>query len=519
LLKRTTLIFSYCLFALIIPSLAFAAQKADSSTTQPTMISDDAINRLEQRVKELEAELQTLKKQQIAFKKQQSAVKKTQAKHQEFHKTTVRSVSHSPSYLLGSAVVTSPYVGTTSEFGGGDLIVNTSSINRDLALMQLRHGFVETFEEAGLTPPDHPVLELSGEVRGLAFYQNPYSGNTDSDVNIDTVEVDFFGLVNPWVLGFVSLEYDAAGPETGARVSNSNLSVDNAFFTIGNLDKFPVYLTMGQIFAPFGQYASSMITNPFTKTAFRTKTRAILLGYKQYPSGQGFNGSVYAFRGDTRKTNGSSGNNKDINNWGADLGFSHGWGLWKTRLAASYINNVADSQSMQDNGGSSTEFAGFSASSVTKALDHRVPGVDVRGRLGYDVWGLVTEYVAAIRRFAEEDMTYNGHGALPSALNVEGSYDFKLFGNHPSRVAAGYGASWEALGINIPKHRYIANFSTSWWKDTVFTLEFLHDDNYNRGDTAGGLAEDGTTALAPSVADGTVGRHSNTLLAAFDLYF
>ena len=54
----------------------------------------------------------------------------------EFYPTALIADKHIVTYIAGTPVVTSPYLGARPAFDGSDYIVNVSSINRDVRLME-----------------------------------------------------------------------------------------------------------------------------------------------------------------------------------------------------------------------------------------------------------------------------------------------------------------------------------------------------------------------------------------------
>ena len=176
-----------------------------------------------------------------------------------------------------------------------------------------------------------------------------------------------------------------------------------------------------------------------------------------------------------------------------------------------YINNIADSSGLQDNGLGSAYLQGFNTSASTEKLVHNVSGGDIHAVFDLGPFVFITEYVTALQRFSPADLTYNGHGAKPSALNAEATYTFNLF-TKPSTFTVNYGFSRQALALNIPRSRYGAAFQMAIFTDTLVTLEYLHNINYGKSDTA-----TGDLLTAYTAAD--LGKSSNTVTAQIGVYF
>lgn len=415
---------------------------------------------------------------------------------------------------MGSTVTTSPFLGLRSAFDASDLIVNLPTMNEDLRFLKEHVKLQKKLDCYGLKLPDRPIIELGGKIEGIIFAQDDYNhGPRRSDINLSSARLDVLVEVSRGVHGFLamnmdnstfdllnnsSLDIQLAG--SGNRVFNSRVFVSRAFVTIGDLNCFPVYFTIGQMFVPFGRYASNMVTSTLTVELARTNERAVLLGLYT----NGLYGSVYGFRGDSNID--SSG----INQWGLNLGYEKSWSCGSINVGGGYIANIADSTGMQVTGAGSG-FFGFGLNNLTENLDHPVPAYDVHGEFSYGHFNLFAEYIACTRSFDLEDLNFNGRGAKPTASNLELAYNFK-FENLPASIAVGYGTSSEALALNIPEESYIAAFNISIWKNTIESLEFRHDNNYDDLDFAGGRG-------AVPIFVNSAGGSRNTYTLQVGIYF
>ncbi|MBV9575294.1 MAG: LbtU family siderophore porin, partial [Gammaproteobacteria bacterium] len=316
----------------------------------------------------------------------------------------------------------------------------------------------------------------------------------------------FFMGPSDWLLGFVELTYDNGIPSAtnSYRVSNSRVFVNKAFATIGDFSESPFYSSFGQFYVPFGTYSSVMVTDPLPKLLGRTKARSILVGMQQQGD-NAFYGSTYIFRGDSHAASVSK-----INNGGINLGYRFKQGSVAADLGGGVIANIADSAGMQ----SGTHFSAY------EQIAHRVPAYDLRGNIGVgESLDFIAEYVTASSRFNPNDMSFNGHGAKPWALDTEAAYSFKAW-DRPSSVGIGYAKSNQALALSIPSARYSLVFNTSVWRNTLQSLELRHDRNYAASNTANGPTGAATTPGAcTSAVCSQSGKADNALTAQFDYYF
>jgi hypothetical protein len=407
---------------------------------------------------------------------------------------------------------------------------NTAPVyNQDLAMLEMRKGFDKEIKDREITPLPYPRIEIGGSVIGVASMSKPPSvtplnGRTQTDINLAGANLDVNAEILDALLGNLRISYDPNGPERinfdaielkpdsiHTRIANSNIFLNTAFLTLGNLDKSPFYFTSGQLFLPFGEYGSSLLTAPLPARLGRMKQRPMLLGFE--PSFlKGFNASVFAFKGDAYEQQ----NTGVVNNGGANVSYTVSHSLFKLTTAGSYIANIADAGGMQNTGPSTIvsdagntvdndfldeedlddiddsepatvrSFRGFG---VNEALERRVPAVDARARLKLEKLPLsfYGEIILPTRSFAANNVSFNTNydededenllGATPSAWNVEGTWEFTLF-NNPSGLTLGYGRSSQALAFNLPLYTEGVTFKTAFKKAFVFSVGYQYDTAY-----------------------------------------
>lgn len=409
------------------------------------------------------------------------------------------------SYIAGTPVVTSPYLGDRPAFDGSDYIVNISSINRDIRLMQQRRRLYEAYRSIGYPIPNRPIIAISGKSEPIGMMNSAYMGNTNTDWTLGSSEVDIAAALNQNVEAYISIAYDESPPEVGPRIDNSAFNLNMGFVNIGNLDKTPFYFTAGQLFVPFGRYSSSMISAPLTLNLARTKTRPFILGYKSQDATGPF-AATYIYRSDT--TIGKSGVG------GANLGYTFGSGDLRGEVGASYISSMNDAAGMQFTAAIPGTFGGFGSLLNGTERVRKTQAVDFYGNLGYDRYNFALEWTSAAQSFRTKDLSFNDHGARPQAFQAEFDVTFKSF-NKPSSIGIGYQWSKEALALNLPKQRFIGVYNISIWKDTVESLEYRHDMDYGANQFANGAAPAGLVN-APTLG---TGRSADTVSAQIGVYF
>ena len=413
---------------------------------------------------------------------------------------------------LSQSVTIAPYTGTPTYFDGHELVVNDPSINQDVKLLNRRDQEMSYYNSIGaFNIGQRPRVVLSGAVEGTAQYSNPYHGIASSDINLGTAKLESFIEGTPWISGFMSFAYDSSSGITSAnRIDNSRLFLDEGFVTIGNLLKSPFYGTIGQIYLPFGRYASSMISSPLTSFVGEAKGRAITMGYR--PGDNRPYASLFTFH------SAANNNHNQINAYGTDLGYSIQFSKVNGDVGLSYISNIGDAFGLQDNGLSSPDFQGFAHDTVVNGQGYQaenvintVPGGDLHTVIGFGPFALIAEYVTALRGYNTQDVTFDGHGAMPSSLNTELTYSFILW-TKPSTFTLDYGFTRQALALNVPRTRFGGVFQVAILQHTLLALEYRHDLNYGRHAFATGF---NAQAYVPS----QLGGASNTVTAQLGLFF
>lgn len=503
-MKIKTLVLGLMSGMLLTP-YAFAANNDQQVDELITKINSRT-QALEKQVKDLQRQLRILKQKKASVTQKESVTSKTVSTTQP--ESTKDENSLLERYWGGTPVVTSPFLGVQSAFDGSDLVVNMSSINQDLRLLQQWQMLDSQRQANGKPYPSSPMVELSGKVEAQAVYLSPYIGKKTSDIDLSGLALDTSVGISPWASGFMAINYDNSPLSTPAtRTSNSRLFVNKAFLTLGNLNQVPFYLTAGQFQVPFGQYSSFMVSSPLTVSVGRTKARALLLGYHPKVN-EGLYGSVFTFKGDS-STQDNSGR---VNQFGANVAYDFVGQGFKFTLGTSYINNMADAVGMQNNG-LNGGFTGFGASSTSEILQNRVPGADVQSKLTVGPVVVLGEYLTATRSFNAADMTFNSQGAKPSAMNFEAAYLFNI-ANKPGSFALGYGRTGEALALALPKQRYSAVINYSFIKNTIASLEYRHDIAYSMTDVASGKGTIMNYINLPML-----GKDADTITAQIGVYF
>lgn len=473
-----------------------AKQKTSLNQAHETANLQKQVKQNAERNKRLEAEVQNLNEKVAALEKE----KVVTGKVKEPTPPTLSNIA--PRFTHGLAVVSSPFLGERDLYSPYDLVVNYSSLNEDLTLMKQRQRLENYAKAHGEPLPDRPLVDISGDVEGKYIYNHDYVGPSQQDLDLTEAKAIFVGEISKWVTADLTFEYENEPPVTGARYTNSETKLSRAFLTIGNLNENPLYFTLGQIYVPFGTYTSYTISDPVTETLARIKARAAQLGFYQ----SGLNVSAFAFKDDTYVSNPHA-----INTWGTNFSYSGDVEKFGYKFGAGYISNIADSMGMQQTYGS---FLGFGHAvhleRLNEQLHNYVPAADLNANLSYGRFVLLGEYVRTLRSFNVQDLSFNNHGAMPTAGDLELAYNFSILGKEATAVIDG-GFTHDALAINLPQKTAAASVAVSIWKYSIESLEFRHDRNYASTDSASGM---GLPSFSPSGF-----RDRNVVTAKIGVYF
>ena len=298
-------------------------------------------------------------------------------------------------------------------------------------------------------------LSVFGLVEVEGFYQSDYEDNEKSDLELATVELGMEANLHDYVSTNVLLLYE--------EPTDEDIEVDEAFITLGNPSKFPVYIKAGRQYLPFGDYKTAMISDTLTLEIAETQETAFQVKFEE----QGIYGGAYAFNGDVEE----SGDSDDqIENYGANLGYQMESGDLISDISVSYISNIGDSDTLGDT----------LDEEANKAVQDYVPGLAASYSMGFESIALIGEYICALEEFEQEEIEFEDDGARFSAWNAELNYSLDIQGRE-TVLAAAYQGTQEASDLELPENRYMTSVSVGLFKNTVsLSLEYAYDQDYDQ---------------------------------------
>lgn len=304
------------------------------------------------------------------------------------------------------------------------------------------------------------LIEFGGVWQDIDCRVDPCEGeNDESDFALTTVELSAEAEVNKWVNVAVTFLYEdeTFGDEGG-------FDVDEAILTIGNTEEYPLYLSAGKIYVPFGALLTHfpdapLVEQPLTLLMGETSEKALLLGVEH----QGFSVCAYAFNGDVDEF----GEDNNIESYGFDANYSFddekGFDIL---IGASYISNIADSDGLTGELG------------ATSIKDY-VGGFGCYLHAGYAPFFFDAEYMTATDEFQTNEL-WTGAAATaaqPAVWNLEVGYNLDWGKN--LEIALKYAGSDESDQLGYPETRYGVALNQELFDAVIASLAYLHDDYEN----------------------------------------
>ncbi len=312
-------------------------------------------------------------------------------------------------------------------------------------------------EATGKEQKINDYVTLFGSIEGEAVFGEDYEGNSFSEFNIAEATLGFDAQMSDWVIGHLLAKYE--GPD-------DNLFMDEANIWIGNQEKFPVIMTAGKFYMPFGNFETNMVQDTLTLDIGEINDYGLAAAFLS----NGFYGTMYSYNG--MKETGSS---DTIKGFGAKAGYNFENDAMSLRTGVSWVNNIADAGGISDN----LEESGIDT------IEDQVDGLALHFVASYGSVSFISEYITALNDFTE--IAYKDHGAEPKAWNTEFAYSTEILEN-ASVFAIGYQGSSESVELGLPEARYIAAASMVLSPGTALTVEYCHDKDY--GIQEGGSDED-----------------------------
>jgi len=317
-------------------------------------------------------------------------------------------------------------------------------------------------------------ITMSGVVEVEAGFStaDPVDGEStdDSDIAVATVEVGIGAKIVDHVSGDILFLYE----------DGEDIAVDEAFITLDGEDVIPLYLRAGELYVPFGNFESHMISDPLTLEIAETREAALQIGTET----GGFYGSAFMFNGDVNE---SDADDDHIDNFGANAGFGMESEIFQFDVGVSYINNLIDADGWE---GAIEDINSELEEGEEFALNEYVGGVGAYAIIGVGPVTFIGEYVTALDdvKWVDADANLTNEDQI-AAWNAEIGFGFAI-GAKEATLAVAYQGTDNAQN-RLPETRYLGTFGVSVFENTTLALEYLMDEYEN---------DDEATALTAQLA-------------------
>jgi hypothetical protein len=334
----------------------------------------------------------------------------------------------------------------------------------------------EQAKEASSKGSSIPGLPRGLTIGGVAELEitdaESFAEASSSDITLATVELFVDAQLHDYLGTHVQFIYEDDGTET--------IGLDEANFTLGNTNEFPLYLMGGKWPMPFGgSFDTAMNSNPLTTNLGEVKEAAVLLGLVK-------DGAIlegYFFNGDTQKI----GEGDQIDQFGISAGYGGDLSGAEYNIGIGYINNIADADAVTDGLTNSARLA-----------DGYVAGFEAHGDVTFKGIALRGAYMTALDDFASGNLAFNGQSAEPSAWVTEAAYTMDIMGKETTFAGTAQGTS-EALALGLPELRVGGAVTVGIVDHFSVTGEYLRDEDYATAE--GGTGRAGHTATLKLAAE------------------
>jgi len=308
-------------------------------------------------------------------------------------------------------------------------------------------------------------IELGALTEIEAATSSDYAGVSDSGLTIATFQPYIVIRPSDWMLLNLALLYEQ---------DVTNLEVDIASMSLSDKNKTPFYAIIGQTYMPFGNYDTSMISDPLTLVIGEAREKGIQLGYVK----KNINLNAYIFSGEIDRSD----EDETLNSFGASVSYTKKYYGNKLKMGAGYISNIGDSDTLQE--------------IISKT--NRVPGFSAYAKVDRGSFGFIAEYVTALDDFYAPNPDNAALGTRPSAYNVELGFRFGSF-TKTSIISLGYQGTDDSVLIGLPKQRLLTAYRMYKVSNINLSFEYVYDRDYEVNEGGTGRNASSFTAQASIV--------------------
>jgi hypothetical protein len=299
------------------------------------------------------------------------------------------------------------------------------------------------------------LIEVEGSYEGVD-YDDPGTPDEDSsDITLATVELGIDADITKYVGGHVLFLWEDGDDSVG---------LDEGFIIFDGEDVVPLYINIGQLYVPFGNFESHFISDPLTLEIGETSEGAVKAGY----TNEWVEACVSVYNGDVDE---AGDEDNHIDDFVASINITPTISEdFSISFGVSYISNIAESDGLEDE--------------TSGTIEEDVAGMGAFASIAYkERFFLELEYVSAIDNFHAGDLSFdNGSRDLePETWNIE----FAFLPTEDLELAVRYEGGNDLGDDFLPDTRYGGIVSYSLFEATNLAVEYLHSsyDNNDESDT------------------------------------
>lgn len=272
----------------------------------------------------------------------------------------------------------------------------------------------------------------------------------ESDIVLATIELGLDMHIHEYMKGHILFLWEEDETE--------EVEVDEGTITLSGF-RYPVYLTVGKLYVPFGMFNTHFISDPLTLELGETRESAALVGYAT----DHFDISLSAFNGDIDEAE----EDNEVESFCVAAVFMPSVETvedFDISFGLSWISNIADSGGLGD----------YIIDELGReSVEDYVGGLGASVSLAYRAFSVELEYIGATDHF-EPDELIEGKKAEPEAYNFELAYAI----NGRWEVAGKYEGT-DDCGELWPEDQYGVAACCALFEDTTLSVEYLHGEYEN----------------------------------------
>ena len=379
------------------------------------------------------------------------------------------------------------------------------NIHKDLALLkhQQRMG-----KYAGHTSgPTNPYVQLSGYLESQFIAQS----KNNNKINLTASNLDISAWVNRYMSAYTNFGVDTDD------ANDQFFRMIMGFITLGNLNESPYYMSVGQMFIPFGSFSTSTsYIGTIPRGMGRILEQAVSVGYYK-ENGLHVTGAIYD--GKTKDSGHFTNRFRDhtshkrVDQYAGTVAYQSPFKLYdlpsSSRSGISYTNNLAD--------------ALVTRNVFNRAgLHHYVSGIDIFNKTNVGPFVVKTEYVTALEHYSKQDITIGGKSARPGSFLGEFEYDTLVYGKGTAFVFH-YSRIFNGSMTSTIKHQTGFNVTMNVLKDTVVSFEYArrgaYSDHYVLSNTSTTTPNVLNTRAAQGLNSIMDGKTRDLFVLTVDLFF